>query len=204
MIKVKNYKEFQHFKDRSPPWIKLYKTVLERRDIAAISDCNFRVLVGLWLLASEDEKKEGYLPPIPDIAFRLRKSEVEIKKAIQDLKPFLIHGDIAAISEGYRDDEPETETEGETETDFTSDFEIIWKLYPAAQPKGAKNKALAKYTKLRKDIPAEKIKDGVLRYAKFCKATNQYNQHMTTWLNGKGWEEEWPTGKAEGRNDGII
>jgi hypothetical protein len=99
---------------------------------------------------------------------------------------------------------PQNRTEQNITEDYTSDFEIIWKLYPAAQPKGAKNKALAKYTKLRKDIPAEKIKDGVLRYAKFCKVTNQYNQHMTTWLNGRGWEEEWPTGKAEGRNDGII
>lgn len=83
MIRIKNWSEFQHFKDRNPPWIKLYKSLLDRRDIAMISDCNFRVLIGLWLLASEDKEKNGTLPEISDIAFRLRKSADEISKSLQ-------------------------------------------------------------------------------------------------------------------------
>jgi len=121
MIKIKNWDDLQHFKDRNPPWIKLYKTILERRDIAMISDCNFRILIGLWLLASEDTEREGVLPEIADIAFRLRKTEKEINKAIQDLADFLIvsetpryHDDINAISLA-RSQETETETETETE-----------------------------------------------------------------------------------------
>lgn len=104
MICIKNWEEFQHFKDRNPPWIKLYKTLLERRDIAMISDCNFRVLIGLWLLASEDDTREGMLPEIADIAFRLRKSEDEINQSIQELREFLIFSDDAMISTRYQDD----------------------------------------------------------------------------------------------------
>ena len=117
MIKIKDWDEFQHFKDRSPPWIKLYKTILERRDIAMISDCNFRVLVGLWLLASEDETRQGILPPIEDISFRLRKTEKQINEALQELKPFLIFDDNSVISERYQDGILETETETETEVE---------------------------------------------------------------------------------------
>lgn len=103
-IRVKNWEEFQHFKDRNPPWIKLYKSLLERRDIAMISDCNFRILVGFWLLASEDDTRQGILPEIADIAFRLRKSEAEITQAIQELKEFLIFDDITMISKRYHTD----------------------------------------------------------------------------------------------------
>lgn len=104
VIKIKNWEEFQHFKDRNPPWIKLYKSLLERRDIAMISDRNFRILVGFWLLASEDESRQGILPNIDDISFRLRKEKDEINQAIQELRDFLIFDDNDMISKGYQSD----------------------------------------------------------------------------------------------------
>jgi len=114
-MKIKNWNKFQHFKDRRPPWIKLHRDILEQRDINMISDRSFRVLVGLWLLASEDEAMEGGLPPIDDIEFRLRIPKSQIQKALTELDAFVIQDDIKAISERYQDDEPETETETETE-----------------------------------------------------------------------------------------
>lgn len=98
---------------------------------------------------------------------------------------------------------PQNRTEQNITEDYTSEFQEIWKLYPSEQSKGQKNKALDKYKTIRKKIDMRKIKDGVLRYARFCKETGQYNQHMTTWLNGKGWEEEWPIQKREVRNGYI-
>ena len=68
-MKIKNWSKFQHFKDRRPPWVKLHRDILEQRDITMISDCAFRVLVGLWLLASEDEEMQGGLPDVDDISF---------------------------------------------------------------------------------------------------------------------------------------
>ena len=114
-MRIKNWKKFQHFKDRRPPWIKLHRDILEQRDINMISDRSFRVLVCIWLLASEDEEMGGTLPPISDIAFRLRIDESEIIKALQELSPFLVQDDIKPISERYQVDDPETETERETE-----------------------------------------------------------------------------------------
>lgn len=114
-MKVKNFAKLQHFKDRSPPWVKLYRDILDQRDINLISDCSFRVLVGLWLLASEDKKMQGNLPSIDDIAFRLRMDKAKIINALKELAPFLENDDISVISERYQDDVPETETEIETE-----------------------------------------------------------------------------------------
>ncbi len=113
--KVKNWHEFQHFKDRNPPWIKLHRSILERRDISAISDCSFRLLIMLWVLASEDKQKDGGLPSVDDIAFRTRLPKQRVINGLEELKDFLIQSDIAVISNGYRCDVPETETEGEKE-----------------------------------------------------------------------------------------
>mgnify|MGYP000893694373 CR=1 FL=1 len=113
--RVKNWAKFQHFKNRRPPWIKLYRDILERRDINVISDRCFRVLVGLWLLASESREQDGTLPPVEDIAFRLRLSKDDVLQAISQLSDFLDGDDIKAISKRYQDDPPETETEIETE-----------------------------------------------------------------------------------------
>lgn len=113
-MKVKNFSKLQHFKDRCPPWIKLYRDILDHRDISLISDCSFRVLVGVWLLASEDKKMQGNLPSVDDIAFRLRMDKVKVINALKELKPFLDIDDIEVISERYQDDTPETETEKKT------------------------------------------------------------------------------------------
>ncbi len=117
MFKIKNWNEFQHFKDRNPPWIKLYRENLYRRDIMSLSDRNFKILICLWMIASEDKDKDGNLPEISDIAYKLRMSESDINKALKDLRGFLDCDDINMISNRYQHDAPETETETETETE---------------------------------------------------------------------------------------
>lgn len=123
--RIRNWRKFQHFKDRRPPWIKVHKEILDQRDINAISDRSFRVLIGLWLLASEDEEMQGGLPEIADIAFRLRMPERDLLKAFQELTPFLECDDISAISARYQVDDPETETETETYTETETETETV-------------------------------------------------------------------------------
>jgi hypothetical protein len=112
-MKIKNWSHFQHFKDRSPPWIKLHRSILEQRDIASISDRSFRLLIILWLLASEDKEKAGNIPGVEDIAFRARMDKPSVINGLQELKEFLTDVDINAISTRYQTDAPETEGEGE-------------------------------------------------------------------------------------------
>ena len=120
-MRIKNWHKFQHFRDRTPTWIKLHKSILDQRDINVISDGSFRVLIGLWLLASEDPKLEGNLPCDEDIAFRLRISKTLLDKALRELSGFLDRDDINVISKRYQSDilEEEKETEKETEKEET-------------------------------------------------------------------------------------
>jgi hypothetical protein len=111
-IAIKNWHHFQHFKDRRPPWIKLYREILDDLEWSRLSGEHAKALVMLWLIASESD---GILPPVKHIAFRLRKSETETIKALKALNHWLEQDDIGAISKRYQDDAPETEGEKETE-----------------------------------------------------------------------------------------
>ena len=35
----KDWGEFQHYKDRSPPWIKLHKKILDNADFSPLAGC---------------------------------------------------------------------------------------------------------------------------------------------------------------------
>ena len=119
-IFVKNWARFQHFKDRKPPWIKLYRDILDDKKWHDLDAESAKILVSLWLIASEDENKAGELPSAAELAFRLRLSEKSIKSSVSKLGHWLRQDDISAISDlnkisaRYQDNRPETETETET------------------------------------------------------------------------------------------
>lgn len=109
---IKNWSKFQHFRDRKPPWIKLYRELLDDRDWHNLDPKAAKTLVMLWLLASENE---GILPDEETIAFRLRLPVSDVKKDISKLSQWLVQSDINVISTRYQDDSLETEIETETE-----------------------------------------------------------------------------------------
>lgn len=59
---VKNFDRFQHYKDRSPPWIKLYNELLDDYEFGLLPDASKMHLVAIWLLASRSDNKIPYDP----------------------------------------------------------------------------------------------------------------------------------------------
>lgn len=59
---VKNFERFQHYKDRNPPWIKLYNELLDDYDFGALPDASKMHLIAIWLLASRSNNKIPYDP----------------------------------------------------------------------------------------------------------------------------------------------
>jgi hypothetical protein len=119
MARIKHWRKFQHFKNRRPPWIKLYRDLLDDPEWHDLDSAAAKFLVTLWLLASEDEKQEGRLPDLKIIAFRLRLTEKETKQRLSQVSNWLDQDDITTISPRYQDGPPETETETETYLDST-------------------------------------------------------------------------------------
>lgn len=88
ILTPKNWNEFQHYKDRSPPWIKLHRSILDNYDFHCLPDASKALAPLLWLLASEHE--DGHIDATPDaLAFRLRTSTA---KFLDALKPLIDSG----------------------------------------------------------------------------------------------------------------
>lgn len=118
-LRIKDWNKFQHFKDRRPPWIKLYRDILDDVRWHELDGDAAKLLVMLWVLASETD---GYLPDIKTISFRLRRSIEDIQRLICGLDHWLEQvdtaGDISVISLARsREEEKEKEKEEETETE---------------------------------------------------------------------------------------
>lgn len=56
-LQVKNWRTFQHYTMRNPPWIRLYNTLLEDPAFAGLPDTAKAHLVGIWLYASRSENR---------------------------------------------------------------------------------------------------------------------------------------------------
>jgi hypothetical protein len=128
IVYVKNWSEFQQYKDRCPPWIKLHRQLLDDPDWFGLDGNEAKLLIMLWLMASEDESRKGRLPEPRKIAFRLRTSVDAIEALFQRLSHWLVVEDVQNRTEPYetvlagnepvqtkKSPYPETETETETE-----------------------------------------------------------------------------------------
>ena len=60
---VKNFERFQHYKDRSPPWIKLYSAVLRDYEFSQLPLAQRYQLIVILLLAYQHNNR---LPADPE------------------------------------------------------------------------------------------------------------------------------------------
>ncbi len=84
ILTPKNWKSFQHYKDRAPSWIKLHKGLLDDFDFACLPVASKALAPMLWLLASEYE--EGKIDAsLDELAFRLRMTRGDFADALSPL-----------------------------------------------------------------------------------------------------------------------
>lgn len=63
MLTVKNWDKFQHYKDRNPPWIKLYTDTFHRRDFNRLPDDSKLLAICIWTLAAREAScAKGSIP----------------------------------------------------------------------------------------------------------------------------------------------
>lgn len=98
-IRIKDWGRFQHYKNRKPEWIKLYRDLLDDIEWHKLDAAAAKFLVGLWLLASENK---GALPETDDIAFRLRIPESDVISRLSELSHWLVQDASAPLASGYQ------------------------------------------------------------------------------------------------------
>ena len=127
MLRPKNWSEYQHYKDRNPPWIKLHRDLLNDRDFMCLPIASKAIAPLLWLLASEAKNGE-FNADVVELAFRLRMTTKEVNDGLKPLisKGFFVDASgVLADCKQLAIPETETETETEKETEIKKKLKII-------------------------------------------------------------------------------
>jgi len=195
-MRIKNWEKFQHYKDRRPPWIKLYRDLLDKRDFGLLSGDAAKHLIMLWLIASESD--DGELPGIDDLAYRLRITPQKMTKSISELSQW-VESDASntlAPCQQHACSETETETERERETEarvrdrsIQEGFDEFWSVYPNRK---AKKDAIKAWGQAAKERPP--MEDLLRAIRSQCK-TDMWQRGMgipypASWLRGERWKDE--------------
>ncbi len=99
-MRIRNWKKFQHYLNRAPPWIKLHRRLLDDRDYLRLSLEAQAILIRLWLLASES-KDGSFDADVDELSFRLRVEHSKVAAAMLEIVPGFaeeVAGDRAEVS----------------------------------------------------------------------------------------------------------
>ena len=119
-LRIKNWAEFQHYRTRRPPWIKLHRGLLDDHGWHRLPETSRAVGPMLWLLASEHA--DGVIPyDLETIAFRLHMTADKVDAALGPLigAGFVIeeHDASEPLAAGKQPASPESERESESESE---------------------------------------------------------------------------------------
>jgi hypothetical protein len=70
IYRIKNWSEYQHYKDRCPPWIKLHHAMLTSEIWVMGNDATRALIIASMLLASRNEKQDGSFNGDPEYVKR--------------------------------------------------------------------------------------------------------------------------------------
>lgn len=205
-LRVKKWESFQHYKDRSPPWIKLHHELLDDRSFQRLPDASRALAHCLWLIASES--KDGIFDgSVEEIAFRVRQSEQWVDEALKPLisagffivvqdaiKPLALRQQVAVPeTEGEREAEAERESPpaAPSARNKSAGFPDFWAAYPRKEGRQAAEKA---WQKLKPDDDLQRLMAAALEAQKCSRQWSdlQFVPHASTWLNQRRWEDEIP------------
>lgn len=191
VIVPNNWLELQHYKDRSPPWIKLHKKLLDNYEYQCLQVASKALAPMLWLIASEHEN--GHIDAdTKKLSFRLRMTEEELADA---LKPLIDNGFFSEVgkvaskpqAKRKRDAMPEAEKSRE-ETEER--FDRFWLAYPKKVGKDAARKAFDKRS-VSESLLADMLAAIVAqRHGDSWKRENgRFIPNPATWLNEGRWQD---------------
>jgi len=198
-MKIKNWNSFQHYKDRSPPWLKLHRRLIDDPKFLALSGDAVKCLVLMWIVAADGDERDGSLPDIDTLAFRLRISPGRLKRHVDELHHFLEQpaSDMLAgceqVARPETERERETKSESESETNARDGFDDFWEVYPRKASKKAAQKAWEKASRSRSWPGVDVIRDALsaaIDSDGWRRDNGQYIPHASTWLNGERWTDE--------------
>ncbi|WP_029061923.1 hypothetical protein [Labrenzia sp. DG1229] len=204
---VKNFDKFQHYKDRNPPWIKLYNELLDDYEFGCLPDISKWHLIAIWLLAS----RSGNRIPMDArwVAKRINANDEPDLQVLFDFGFLIENQELRNVEQDASKPlafarSRETETEGETEAETRGEnvdevqpskpkypsseeqFEEWYADYPHKVGRGA---ALKAFKTVIKKTDLETLKTGLQQYV-LTKPADRSWCNPATWLNQERWADQ--------------
>ncbi len=218
-LKVKNWDEFQHYSNRTPPWIKLHNSLLDDYEFELLSDVAKGHLLCIWMLASRTGNK---IPNNPQwIKKKIGASSNVDLQTFLDAGFLMLHTGEQDASKVLHNEEqdatnyvPPEEKRREEEKDKRPFFDVFWKNWIHAKKQiglggnyGARSDALKKWNTLFGKLSfdeMEKLTDDIVDFTMLVygdileadsenrqpKFFNFRNMYPQKFLATKGWENE--------------
>ena len=198
-LRIKNYEQYQHYKDRNPPWIKLYRAILNDYELRSIPLASRLAYVFCLIIASETDNRipndyvflsarfgfeinESVLTPLIDTGFLLASGARRLLARHATSSSLLCLSDSSLHSLPPKSD---LKSNGHAE-----EFEQFWRAYPK---KVGKKKAQLAWKKAgdRPEI-AQVIRriEESKRTDQWTKDNGQFIPHPSTWINEGRWDDE--------------
>ena len=210
--RIRNWSEYQHYKDRNPPWIKLHFSLLSSADWVMLDDASRVLAVASMLIASRSGGEIDGSPAGLDYLQR-----VAYLNESPDLKPLVASGFLIPLADAstmQADARPETETETEKKQrvhvvdpwptkppkkngqyEYPPPFERAWSEYPSRDGSNPKTGAYKAFRARVKDgdDPEELIRSAT-HYRQDCDRREQtgtpyVQQASTFWGPSEPWRE---------------
>lgn len=206
--RIKNWEIHQHYKDRSPPWIKLHRKLLTSETWVTLDDASRVLAIACMLVAADTNNKitknaqhlmrVAYLNQLPDFAPLLDVQFIEeyeeTEATLADASKTLASGTKRLTRDRDRERERIRSNVSHSTSQtlsFPPGFAEFWEAYPRKIAKGAAMKAFAK---LRAD---DALLASILKAVAAARNSDQWKAdggkwipHPATWLNGRRWEDE--------------
>ena len=184
VFQVANWGDFQHYKDRCPPWIKLPTHIFQDYNFMRLQDASKLLAICIWALASRT--KSGTVPA--DFEYIKAQSHLGCSTDISHLKELVDAGFIIDASNVLAECEQLATPEKSRDRDRVEGFDSFWKQYPN---KSAKQNAIKAWNKIPLSIYSELMLALEVQKSSenWTKQGGQFVPHAATWLNGKRWED---------------
>ena len=210
-IQVKNWENFQHYKDRTPPWIKLYNHLLDDFEFSCLPDASKAHLLSIWLLASRTENKIPHNPKwisnkisatedvnldiLIEFGFleKISSKNNELQIPEQDASIPLQTPEQDACLEREERERREKEERKKKEQRIEDSFNVFWDSY---HKKSAKSQALKAFKSAINREGVKEIEEFSEMLITDCKqrvSDKQFgfdNLNASTYLNNNRWEDE--------------
>lgn len=200
LVRIRNWRQFQHYRDRRPSWIKVHFQLLTSKDWVSASNSERVLALACMLIASQSRELDGRFEADPEYFRR-----VAYLHERPDFNPLIQRGflevlaDASKVEQTLAEFRPETYKEETEKEKALRDFGVFWEAYPRKIDKQDAQKAFLR-GKIDSHLPEVLASLEIWKQSEEW-AEERYIPHAATFINRKRWTCSPARSKRESVNE---